>query len=149
MNGLALLYTIKPIYIHKSPERKMEEWRNGRMPKKASQHFFHLFFKMRKITIFVLVALIACAWGYDYYYNTNYNSNADKVLLSSVQTLTFSKSKYTTGRRSRFVLSLLIILDPFLKWPVKEVLLVVHMLPRRCNAITVGLMAEMFRLLLL
>lgn len=70
---------------------------------------------MRKTIIIVLFALIASAWGYYYNYDTNYNSNANKVLLSSVQTLTFSKSKYTTGRRSRFVLLLLVILDPFLK----------------------------------
>ena len=70
---------------------------------------------MRKSIILILSALIACAWGYYYNYDTNYNSNANKVLLSSVQTLTFSKLKYTTGRRSRFGSVLLVIVDPFLK----------------------------------
>ena len=70
---------------------------------------------MRKSIILILSALIACAWGYYYNYDANYNSNANKVLLSSVQTLTFSKSKYTTGRRSRFDSLLLVIVDPFLK----------------------------------
>lgn len=70
---------------------------------------------MRKSIILILSALVACAWGYYYNSDTNYNSNANKVLLSSVQTLTFSKSKYTTGRRSRFFSVLFVIVDPFLK----------------------------------
>ena len=80
------------------------KWKDEQIEDAENSEFtlFHLFLEMRKSIIFVLFVLFACVWGQYYYSNANYNTNANKVLLSSVQTLTFSKSKYTTGRRSRF-----------------------------------------------
>ncbi|KAK8822395.1 hypothetical protein WA577_005558 [Blastocystis sp. JDR] len=49
-----------------------------------------------KTILLTILLLGACCVAY------NYNAyNPDRVLLTSVQTLTFSKSQYTTGRRSR------------------------------------------------
>ena len=50
----------------------------------------------KKIILTIVLLAASCV---AYNYNT-YNPN--RVLLTSVQTLTFSKSQYTTGRRSRF-----------------------------------------------
>lgn len=43
------------------------------------------------------------------------NDSKDRVLLSSINTLTFYNSRYTTGRRSRYELLRLFILDLLLK----------------------------------
>ena len=60
----------------------------------------HFLFDMNcfKTILLTILLLGACCVAY------NYNAyNPNRVLLTSVQTLTFSKSQYTTGRRSRFV----------------------------------------------
>lgn len=67
--------------------------------------FLHRFsFLMRSLTIFTILFLFGTAFCY-YWGQQNPN---DRVLLSSVNALTFYRSKYTTGRRSRYQISYLI-----------------------------------------
>ena len=59
---------------------------------------FRFYLIMRSLTIFTILFLFGTAFCY-YWGQGNPN---DRVLLSSVNTLTFYRSKYTTGRRSRY-----------------------------------------------
>ena len=60
----------------------------------------HYSFDMRYFRAILLAILLLATCCVAYNYNHN-GYNPDRVLLSGIQTLTFSPSKYTTGRRSR------------------------------------------------